>query len=157
MLLQFVYAALLLLPLSFFIGVGARRFHSMPSCSKLLDVVAHSDSIVILIARCCFGALCVRDGLAASTCVCLTSAASLEPLPWGWRAVAFPPWLHDDDVHRCLSTCWLIMFVVASAACVLASLALKSAELRPLVVIALFMLPSQALLLLTYHSRYSRE
>ena len=47
------------------------------------------------------------------------------------------------------------MFVVASAACDLASLALRantgpSAEVRPRVVEALLMLPSQALLLLCH-------
>ena len=36
--------------------------------------------------------VCVRDGLAASVCVYRTSAASVELR--GWRAVAFPRWLH---------------------------------------------------------------
>ena len=41
--------------------------------------------------------VCVRDGLAASVCVYRTSAASVELHPRGWRAVAFPRWLHLRD------------------------------------------------------------
>ena len=63
--------------------------------------------------------VCVRDGLAASVCVYRTSAASVELRPRGWRAVAFPRWLHlrvIEAVRRgSLSFSW---FVVASAACV---------------------------------------
>ena len=49
--------------------------------------------IVILIVRCCFGGLCIRDRLAACLRMSRTSAASVEPLPRGSRAVAFPRWL----------------------------------------------------------------
>jgi len=65
--------------------------------------------------------VCVRDGLAASVCVYRTSAASVELRPRGWRAVAFPRWLHLRDRS---GSPWLIVivilawFVVASAACV---------------------------------------
>ena len=48
--------------------------------------------------------VCVRDGLAASVCVCRTSAASVELLPRGSRAVAFPLWL---QVLSCST--WLIV------------------------------------------------
>ena len=41
--------------------------------------------------------VCVRDGLAASVCVNRTSAASVELRPRGWRALAFPRWLHLRD------------------------------------------------------------
>ena len=58
----------------------------------------------------------VRDGLAASVCARRTSDASFELLPRGWRAVAF--WLHVLAARRGS------LFVVASAACALASLAL---------------------------------
>ena len=34
--------------------------------------------------------MCVQDGLAASVCVSLTYAASIEYLPQGWRVAAFP-------------------------------------------------------------------
>ena len=46
-------------------------------------------------------------------CVCCTSAASVEHLPLGSRAVAFPRWLH---VLRC-STCgslFVVLVLVAS-------------------------------------------
>ena len=35
---------------------------------------------LILIVRCCFGGLCVRDGLAASVCICHTVTLLLLPL-----------------------------------------------------------------------------
>ena len=41
--------------------------------------------------------VCVRDTLAASVCVYHTYAASVEHLPPGWRAVAFPRWFHDQS------------------------------------------------------------
>ena len=53
--------------------------------------------------------VCVRDGLAASVCVYRTSAASVELRPRGWRAVAFPRWLHLGD--RSGST-WLIVILM---------------------------------------------
>jgi len=47
----------------------------------------------------------LRDGLAAFVCVCRrTSADSVELLPRGWRAVAFPQWLQRSkllDVAHC--------------------------------------------------------
>ena len=62
---MFVYIALLLLPLSFVLGVGA------PSLS-LVGFIFRDQSgstwlivIVILMVRCCFGGLYVRDRLAA--------------------------------------------------------------------------------------------
>ena len=51
--------------------------------------------------------VCVRDGFAASVCVYRTSAASVELLPRGWRAVAFPRWLH---VRSCST--WLIVILM---------------------------------------------
>ena len=50
--------------------------------------------------------VCVRDGLAASVCVYRTSAASVELRPRGWRAVAFPRWLHLRDRS---GSPWLIL------------------------------------------------
>jgi len=61
--------------------------------------------------------LCVRGGPAASVCVYRTSAASVERLRWGWRAVAFPCWHHYQS-----GSTWLVVILmvrcVASAACV---------------------------------------
>ena len=60
--------------------------------------------IVILMVRCCFGGLCVYETGLLLVCACLTSAASVEPLPRGSRAVAFPLWL---QVLSCST--WLIV------------------------------------------------
>jgi len=75
--------------------------------------------VVILIVRCCFGGLCVRDRLAACLRMsgCRTSAAFVEPLPGGSRAVAFPRWLH---VLSCST--WLIVRCCINS-CVLGRLA----------------------------------
>ena len=65
--------------------------------------------------------VCVREGLAASVCVCRIPAASVELLPRGWRAVAFPLSLHVLKAARRGSEhnshCSMFV-VVASAACV---------------------------------------
>ena len=53
--------------------------------------------------------VCVRGGLAASVCVCRTSAASVELRPRGWRAVAFPRWLHLRDRS---GSPWLIVILM---------------------------------------------
>ena len=53
--------------------------------------------------------VCVRDGLAASVCVYRTSAASVELRPRGWRAVAFPCWLHLRDRS---GSPWLIVILM---------------------------------------------
>ena len=52
--------------------------------------------------------VCVRDGLAASVCVYRTSAASVEPLPRGSRAVAFPLWLQVLSCSTWLIVCSLL-------------------------------------------------
>ena len=91
--------------------------------------------------------LCVRDELAASVRVCCTSAAFVELLFRGWRAVAFPRWLH---VLSCsCSTCLIFM-----VRCYFGGLCfdfidaiVASGELCARVSEALLALPSQALLL----------
>ena len=93
--------------------------------------------------------LCVRDELAASVRVCCTSAAFVELLFRGWRAVAFPRWLH---VLSCsCSTCLIFMVMVR---CYFGGLCfdfidaiVASGELCARVSEALLALPSQALLL----------
>ena len=79
-----------------------------------VDVQSCSTTItwLTLIVRCCFGGLRVRDGLAASVCVCSISAASTELLPRGWRAVAFTRWL----IFLSCST-WLIVRCCISGLC----------------------------------------
>ena len=95
-------------------AVAFPRWLHVLSCSTWL-IVPCSCSIVA-------SAACVRDGLASSVCVCRTSAASVELLPWGWRAVAFPLWLH---VLRC--SIWLI---VTCSCSVLASASFRTSSPR---------------------------
>ena len=77
------------------------------SCAQLLHSVVHCAwRRLPLICLKLLVSVCVRDGLAASVCVCRASAASVELLPRGWRAVAFPRWLH---VKCCSTTTWLIV------------------------------------------------
>ena len=112
LLLLFAYIAHLthlLIPLNFVLGKGAPSLPSLGSCSKLLDV-AHSKCSLLLRRLVCTRRAC------PSVCICRASAASINLLPRGWRAVAFARWLH---VQSCST--WLN---VAAAACVLASLAL---------------------------------
>ena len=56
------------------------------SCSTWLTIS--------LMVRCCLGACVYETGLLL-VCACRTSAASVEPLPRGSRAVAFPRSLHE--------------------------------------------------------------
>ena len=51
--------------------------------------------------------VCVRDGLATYAGVYRTSAASVELRPRGWRAVAFPRWIHDQN-----GSAWLIVILI---------------------------------------------
>ena len=91
----------LLLPLSFFLGVVASS-HSL--AGFMFKVAQHGSLSSHRHGSLFFGGLCVRDGLTAYVCVCRTSATSVEPLPRGWRAVAFPRRLH---VLSCST--WLIV------------------------------------------------
>ena len=94
MLLLFAYIALLLLPFSFLLGVG------MPSLSlagfmikaKAVRRGSLSFSLTLFVVA---SAACVYETGLLLVCVCRTSAASVEPLPRGSRAVAFPRSLHE--------------------------------------------------------------
>jgi len=79
---------------------------------RWLHVQSCSTWLISFIVRCCFGGLCVRDGLASSLCTCRTSAASVGPLSRGSRAVAFPRWLH---VLSCST--WLIVHCCIGGLC----------------------------------------
>ena len=105
LLLLFAYIALLLLPLSFVLGVGA------PS----LSLVTFGFIFFFVIEAVRRGSLsfswfvvasaaCVYETGLLLVCACRTSAASVEPLPRGSRAVAFPLWL---QVLSCST--WLIV------------------------------------------------
>jgi len=107
LLLLFAYIALLLLPLSFVLGVGA------PS----LSLVTFGFIFFFVIEAVRRGSLsfswfvvasaaCVYESGLLLVCACRTSAASVEPLPRGSRAVAFPLWL---QVLSCST--WLILIV----------------------------------------------
>jgi len=107
LLLLFAYIALLLLPLSFVLGVGA------PS----LSLVTFGFIFFFVIEAVRRGSLsfswfvvasaaCVCEKGLLLVCACRTSAASVEPLPRGSRAVAFPLWL---QVLSCST--WLILIV----------------------------------------------
>ena len=112
MLLLFAYIALLLLPLSFVLGVGAPSL-SLVGFIFVIEAVRRGSLLFswFVVAS----AACVYETGLLLVCACRTSAASVELRPRGSRAVAFP---------RCLqvlsSSCstWLIvrcsLLIVAS-------------------------------------------
>jgi len=108
LLLLFAYIALLLLPLSFVLGVGAPSLSLVGIIIKAVRRGSLSFSLFVVAS-----AACVYETGLLLVCACRTSAASVEPLPRGSRAVAFPLWL---QVLSCST--WLIvrcsLFIVAS-------------------------------------------
>ena len=113
----FVYIALLLLPLSFVLGVGAPSL-SLGGFSFVIKAVRRgslSFSLFVIAS-----AACVYETGLLLVCACRTTAASVEPLSRGSRAVAFPRWL---QVLSC-STWLIVRCCINSSSCVLASLAL---------------------------------
>jgi len=61
--------------------------------------------IAILIVRCCFGGLCAYETGLLLVCACRTSAASVEPLTRGSRAVTFARWLQVLSYSTWLILC----------------------------------------------------
>ena len=125
----------------------SRALHVLSSCILCLAPLA--VDVLEALGRCVRTQRCVRDGLAASVCVCLTSAASVELLPRGWRAVAFPRWLHvlscstwHSGIVRCCIGGLCFGFIGDNT--------VSSTELRPRVV-----LPSRRPCLCCRASRYS--
>ena len=104
MLLLFAYIALLLLPLSFVLGVGAPSLSLVGFIFVIEAVRRGSLSFSWFVVA---SAACVYEAGLLLVCACRTSAASVEPLPRGSRAVAFPLWL---QVLSCST--WLNVFVV---------------------------------------------
>ena len=90
MLLLFAYIALLLLPLSFVLGVGAPSLSLVGFIFVIEAVRRGSLSFSWFVVA---SAACVCETGLLLVCACRTSAASVEPLPRGSRAVAFPLWL----------------------------------------------------------------
>ena len=103
MLLLFAYIALLLLPLSFVLGVGAPSLSLVGFIFVIKAVrrgaLSFSWSWFVVAS-----AACVYETGLLLVCACRTSAASVEPLPRGSRAGAFPLWL---QVLSCST--WLIV------------------------------------------------
>ena len=91
-LLLFAYIALLLLPLSFFLGVGAPSLSLAGFMIKAKAVRRGSLSFSLFVVA---SAACVYETGLLLVCACRTSAASVEPLPRGSRTVAFPRPLHE--------------------------------------------------------------
>ena len=114
LLLLFAYIALLLLPLSFVLGVGAPSFSLVGIIIKAVRRGSLSFSLFVVAS-----AACVYETGLLLVYACRTSAASVEPLPRGSRAVAFPLWL---QVLSC-STWRIVRCCINSSSCVLASLA----------------------------------
>ena len=103
LLLLFAYIALLLLPLSFVLGVGAPSLSLVGLIFVIEAVRRGSLSFSWFVVA---SAACVCEKGLLLVCACRTSAASVEPLPRGSRAVAFPLWL---QVLSCST--WLILIV----------------------------------------------
>ena len=101
LLLLFAYIALLLLPLSFVLGVGAPSLSLVGFIFVIEAVRRGSLSFSWFVVA---SAACVYEAGLLLVCACRTSAASVEPLPRGSRAVAFPLWL---QVLSCST--WLIV------------------------------------------------
>ncbi len=107
--------ALLMLPLSFFLGVGA----SSLSLAGLMFKATRRGSFSLLFAV-ASAARAYATGLPHLFAYVGTSAASDELLPRGLRAVCFPRWLH---VLSC-STWLIIVRCCIGGLCYFASLAL---------------------------------
>ena len=109
LLLLFAYIALLLLPLSFVLGVGAPSL-SLVTFGFIFFFVIEAVRRGSLSFSCSWlvvaSAACLCETGLLLVCACRTSAASVEPLPRGSRAVAFPLWL---QVLSCST--WLILIV----------------------------------------------
>jgi len=104
--------------------------------------------------RCSFGGVCVYETGLLLVCACRTSAASVEPLPRGSCAVAFPLWLQVLScstwlivrcslLHQLFLLCFgfIFGFILIGANTLMVIIRILSAELRPQVVEALLMLP----------------
>ena len=111
-LLLFAYIALLLLPLSFVLGVGAPSLSLVGFIFVIEAVRRGSLSFSWFVVA---SAACVYEAGLLLVCACRTSAASVEPLPRGSRSVAFPRWLQVLS-----SSTWLIVrCCINSSSCVI--------------------------------------
>ena len=118
LLLLFPYITLLLLPLSFFLGVGAPSlslagFMINNNKAKAKAVRRARGSLLSFSLFVVASAACVYETGLLLVCACRTSAASVEPLPRGSRAVAFPLWL-QVLTSKLLDVAHCSLFIVAS-------------------------------------------
>ena len=95
LLLLFAYIALLLLPLSFVLGVGAPSLSLVGFIFVVIDIEAVRRGSLSFSWFVVASAACVYETGLLLVCACRTSAASVEPLPRGSRAVAFPRSLNE--------------------------------------------------------------
>ena len=98
-----VCRSVLLPPVSFFLGVGAPSL----SLGGFMFKAAQRGSLSFSLFVVASSARGTRRACVFCYCVCRTSAASVELLPRGWRAVAFPCWL---QILSC--SAWLILIVL---------------------------------------------
>ena len=99
----FAYIALLLLPLSSFLGVGAPSLSLAGFMIKAVRRGSLSFSLSL------GGRVCTRRLVFYLLRIYRTSAASVELVPRGWRTIgiAFPPWRHVQSCSK-----WLIPTVI---------------------------------------------
>ena len=90
------YIALLLLPLSFVLGVGAPSLSLVGFIFVIEAVRRGSLSFSWFVVA--SAAWLYETGLLLLVCACRTSAASVELLPRGSRAVAFPRSLQNSQL-----------------------------------------------------------
>ena len=110
LLLLIAYIALLLLLLSFALGVGAPSLSLAGFMIKAVRRGSLSFALFVVAS-----AACVYETGLLLVCACRTSAASVEPLPRGSRSVAFPRWLQVLS-----SSTWLIVrCCINSSSCVI--------------------------------------
>ncbi len=88
--LRMSYFCCFVLPLRFFLGVGAPSLSLAGFMIKAKAVRRGSLTLFVVTS-----AACVYETGLLLVCACRTSAASVEPLPRGSRTVAFPRPLHE--------------------------------------------------------------
>ena len=101
----FARVALLLLPLSLFLGVRAPSLSLAGFMVKAKAVRRGSLSFSLFVVA---SAACVYETGLLLVCAYRTSAASVEHLPRGSRAVAFPRWLQVLSCSTWLIVCSLL-------------------------------------------------
>ena len=105
----FAYVALLLLPLSFFLGVGASSLSLAGFMFKAVRRGSLFFSLFVIAS-----AACVYETGLLLVCACRTFAAPVELLPWGWRARRRFPSVSVASGSKLLAVAHCSLFIVAS-------------------------------------------